>query len=75
MPPASAQHKADEEFLSFADELARNPDVEGLSSGYDTGTTRTATAGVTTPATRTGGNATRARASVWPIWSTSDEAT
>ena len=30
MPPASAQHKADEEFTSFADELARNPDVEGL---------------------------------------------
>jgi hypothetical protein len=30
MPPASAQHRADEEFTSFADELARNPDVEGL---------------------------------------------
>ena len=30
MPPASAQHKADEEFTSFADELARYPDVEGL---------------------------------------------
>ena len=62
MPPASAQHKADEEFTSFADELACSPDVEAASSGYDTGTTQTATTGATTPATRIGGNATRARA-------------
>ena len=30
MPPASAEHTADEEFRSFVDELARNPDLEGL---------------------------------------------
>ena len=30
MPPASAQHRTDEEFTSFADKLARNPDLEGL---------------------------------------------
>ena len=71
-PPASAQHRADEEFTSFADELARNPDVEDLLLWLRHGHNPTATAGVTTPATRTGGNATRARASVWPIWSTSE---
>jgi hypothetical protein len=30
MLPASVRHKADDEFTSFVDELARNADLEGL---------------------------------------------
>ena len=72
MPPASAQHRADEEFTSFADELARNPDVEGLLLRLRHGHNPDRHGWCDHPSHTYRWDATRARASVWPIWSTSE---